>query len=153
MKLYIYHYFITSFLYPKQLLSRHYWQPQQYENFLKQDTKTRRRHYLPLVREVGRVALSYKAHNQTGELISTSVKVDYFLFYSDLRKHEKGQIEFSQSLQNFCCKSDVIHPYQQSTVYFLNKLHLVPCSVRSETKKLKLNQLSLARSSYHANRL
>ncbi|XP_074628412.1 LETM1 domain-containing protein 1-like [Acropora palmata] len=65
----------AAFLYPKQLLSRHYWQPQQYENFLKQDTKTRRRHYLPLVREVGRVALSYKAHNQTGELISTSVKI------------------------------------------------------------------------------
>ncbi|XP_068688275.1 LETM1 domain-containing protein 1-like isoform X2 [Montipora foliosa] len=65
----------VAFLYPKQLLSRHYWQPHQKEKFVIQDITRRRRHYLPLVREVGRLALGYKAHSQSEDLMSTSVKV------------------------------------------------------------------------------
>ena len=66
---------IFRFLYPKQLLSRHYWQPHQQEKFALQDVRRRTRHYLPLVREVGRLALSHKANTRSTDLMSTSVKV------------------------------------------------------------------------------
>lgn len=72
--------FICSYLYPKQLLSRHYWQPHQHETFALQDVTRRTRHYLPLVREIGRLALSYKANSRSTDLMSTSLKVHYFTF-------------------------------------------------------------------------
>jgi len=65
----------VAYLYPKQLLSRHYWQPHQREKFALQDMKRRRRYYLPVVREVGRLALRYKANSRSTDLMSTSVKV------------------------------------------------------------------------------
>ncbi|CAH3190483.1 unnamed protein product [Porites evermanni] len=68
---------LVAFLYPKQLLSRHYWQPHQWEKFALQDVRRRTRYYLPVVREVGRLALSHKANIncQSTDLMSTSVKV------------------------------------------------------------------------------
>nr|XP_058957905.1 LETM1 domain-containing protein 1-like [Pocillopora verrucosa] len=64
----------VAFLYPKQLLSHHYWQPHQREKFAQQDVRRRRKYQLPLVREVGRLALRYKASRYSTDLMSTSVK-------------------------------------------------------------------------------
>ncbi|KAL9958897.1 hypothetical protein ACROYT_G035970 [Oculina patagonica] len=65
----------VAFLYPKQLLSHHYWQPHQREKFALQDIRRRSKHYLPIVREIGRLALRYKANRHSTDLMSTSVKV------------------------------------------------------------------------------
>ena len=68
-------YLTFRFLYPKQLLSHHYWQPHQREKFAQQDVGRRRKYQLPLVREVGRLALRYKGSRYSTDLMSTSVKV------------------------------------------------------------------------------
>jgi len=65
----------VAFLYPKQLLSHHYWQPHQRRKFELQDVRRRQKHHLPIVREIGRLALSYKASRCSKDLMSTSVKV------------------------------------------------------------------------------
>ncbi|KAK3736110.1 hypothetical protein QZH41_013526, partial [Actinostola sp. cb2023] len=51
---------LIAFMFPKHLLSRHYWLPVQEEAFDKHDSSKRYRHYLPLVRELGRYALQEK---------------------------------------------------------------------------------------------
>lgn len=63
-------------MFPKQLLSHHYWQPIQEETFRKLDTTKRNKHYLPLVRELGRQALIEKGKGSNSEdLLDVSFKV------------------------------------------------------------------------------
>lgn len=65
-------------MYPKHLLSHHYWLPSQEEKFTEHDAAKRRSHYLPLVREVGRYALQEKGKESDkdyGNLFDISVKV------------------------------------------------------------------------------
>ncbi|XP_020903781.1 LETM1 domain-containing protein 1 [Exaiptasia diaphana] len=66
---------LIAFMFPKHLLSRHYWLPVQEETFRKLDTTKRNRHYLPLVRELGRYALLEKGKGSNSEnLLDVSLK-------------------------------------------------------------------------------
>ncbi|XP_031570044.1 LETM1 domain-containing protein 1-like [Actinia tenebrosa] len=68
---------LIAFMYPKHLLSHHYWLPSQEEKFIKHDAAKRRSHYLPLVREVGRYALQEKGKEPGKEyekLFDVSIK-------------------------------------------------------------------------------
>jgi hypothetical protein len=69
-------------MYPKHLLSHHYWLPSQEEKFIKHDAARRTSHYLPLVREVGRYALQEKSREKDKDkdkdyenLLDVSLKV------------------------------------------------------------------------------
>lgn len=66
-------------MFPKHLLSHHYWMPVQEEAFHKLDTTKRHRHYLPIVRELGRYALQEKGKgSKYDDLLDVSYKVRTF---------------------------------------------------------------------------
>ncbi|EDO43880.1 predicted protein [Nematostella vectensis] len=66
---------LIAFMYPKHLLSHHYWLPCQEQQFRDHDALKRSNHYLPLVREVGRQALQEKRKDRDLEdLLDVSLK-------------------------------------------------------------------------------